>query len=269
MKKSSIFRYISLVIVLFLATSAFKCPIKELTKEHWNSIDAAEFDQKALDLQIKENTVKTLTPKGVTIYSRSAPSADTMNAIEASLDINEAQAKQYWNQTINRQKYAVYVIRAEREFNSDGQYVPAFAVPIRCPGDGYCGSIYDKGKLNVSGKTYSNLHYVFAAERVVGNAWLIPEYTRNFADMAIVSSFGGEHKIEEEFDFIRYLQDQVHLNGGHPLLALPADVMEEIFTRNNLRRDGMIQVSSRFVPRVMPQCAPTPEGDTRRMCVVE
>lgn len=271
MKKYFSISALLILCVLFTAGFSGKCSIKEFSRDYWNSIDPGKFNQKALELQLEQSKVKTVSPKGLTIFSRAALSSDSLNALEASLDINEAQAKQYFNQNINRGDFGVIVVKAEREISPDGLYLPVFAVPIRCPGDPYCGSIYDKGKMTVNGKTYSNLHYVYAAERVIGNkVWMVAEYNKNFVDMMFASSFGGEHEIEKQFDFLRYQQNAVHLNGGHPLMPLPPETIEEILTRNNVKRDVMALVSTRgFVPRVTPSCAPVPDGDDRKMCVVE
>lgn len=276
--------FILLVSVLFFFALGFKCGGGKV-----NFRNLREVQTEALNRQLAALSVVTTTPKGARVQSAQALPAEQLRGVEAAFDLGEAQTIVHNLQNqIGRGGYTVFVVKSERDFNAEGNYAPAFAVPILCSklyngayNDPYCGSIYDKGAFSVNGQLIEHINYVLAAERVVTedgqfNKWLVADYRGQMIDFMFAVNFGFEHCALRRHDIGQYLQTADHSSGGgHPLLGVSGDIIEQITTANHLTNERVSMqpasnnrgLSPRYTFR--PKCAPTPEGDARLMCVVE
>jgi len=147
------------------------------------------------------------TPKGANIYAVTKPSAAMMQAIDQGLtDLFEVARKNRYRQHLNYSDYTVFIARADRTKNADGNYSPDIAVGAAQ----YAGTQYDKGG------------YIYAAGMVVSNspsAFVIAEHTKNLGRVSDVVRFEGEHLVLYFNDRQRYEATKDHSRGGsHPIL---------------------------------------------------
>lgn len=147
------------------------------------------------------------TPKGATVYAVSRPSAVMLRAIDKGLsDLLVVARKNGYYKRLNYSEYTIFIARADRTQNGDGQYSPDIAV-----GAGqYAGSIYDKGG------------YIYAAGMVLSfnpMAFVIAEHTKEFNRVSDVVRYEGEHLVLYHNDRRRYQETADHSRGGgHPIL---------------------------------------------------
>jgi hypothetical protein len=152
-------------------------------------------------------TFSTKTPKGANVYGVSKPSSAVLAAIDKGLDDLFAVArKNGYNKRLHYSDYSIYIAKADRTKNSDGNYSPDIAV-----GAGqYAGSIYDKGG------------YIYAAGMVIAFdpcSFLIAEHTKEFTRISEVVRYEGEHLVLYHNDRDRYNATADHSKGGgHPIL---------------------------------------------------
>ncbi len=147
------------------------------------------------------------TPKGARVYSVNRPSARMLNAIDTGLsDLFAVARKNRYSRYLNYSDYTIFIAKADRSKDADGNYSPDIAVGAAQ----YAGSVYDKGG------------YIYAAGMVIGynpNAFLIGEHTKNFGRVSDVVRYEGEHLVLYHNDRRRYNQTADHSQGGgHPIL---------------------------------------------------
>ena len=152
-------------------------------------------------------TVAVHTPRGASVYAVTRPSSTVLNAIDKGLtDLFAVARKNGYYKRLNYSDYTVYIARADRTKDSQGQYSPDIAVGA----DQYAGSIYDQGG------------FVYAAGMVIANdpcTFVIAEHTKNFERISNVVRYEGEHLVLYHNDRRRYAATADHSKGGgHPIL---------------------------------------------------
>ena len=152
-------------------------------------------------------TVATKTPKGANVYSVTRPSATVLKAIDKGLtDLFAVSRKNGYYKRLNYTDYSIFIGKADRTKDSQGQYSPDIAVAA----NQYAGSIYDQGG------------FIYAAGLVISNdpcAFVIAEHTRDFDRISNVVRYEGEHLVLYHNDRRRYAATADHSKGGgHPIL---------------------------------------------------
>src|SRR5215213_3464243 len=112
-------------------------------------------------------TISTKTPQGARIYAVRQPNAQMLAAIDRGLDdLFDAAERNGYRRRLNHSDYVIFIAKADRRTNRDGQYSPDIAVPL----GQYAGSIYDQGG------------FIYAAGMVIGYnplAFVIAEHDRD------------------------------------------------------------------------------------------
>lgn len=152
-------------------------------------------------------TVTTRTPQGARIYAVRQPNARMLAAIDQGLDdLFDAAARNGYRRRLNHSDYVIFIARADRRTNSDGQYSPDIAVPT----GQYAGSVYDQGG------------FIYAAGMIIGYnplAFVIAEHERDYQRAAEAVRNEGEHLVLFHNDRRRYNETADHSRGGgHPIL---------------------------------------------------
>lgn len=154
-----------------------------------------------------EFTISTTTRQGARIYAVRQPSAKMLAAIDQGLaDLFAAAERNGYGRRLNYSDYVIFIARADRRTNSDGQYSPDIAVPT----GQYAGSVYDQGG------------FIYAAGMVIGYnplAFIIAEHDRDFPRVSEAVRNEGEHLVLYHNDRRRYNATLDHSRGGgHPIL---------------------------------------------------
>ncbi len=152
-------------------------------------------------------TVATRTPQGARIYAVRQPNARMLAAIDRGLnDLFDAAERNGYQRRLNHSDYVIFIARADRQFNRDGQYSPDIAVPT----GQYAGSVYDQGG------------FIYAAGMVIGYnplAFVIAEHDRDYPRVSEAVRNEGEHLVLYHNDRRRYNATLDHSRGGgHPIL---------------------------------------------------
>ena len=152
-------------------------------------------------------TVSAKTPKGANVYSVTRPSATVLKAIDKGLtDLFAVSRKNGYNKRLNYSDYSIFIGKADRLKDSQGQYSPDIAVTA----NQYAGSVYDQGG------------FIYAAGMVISNdpcAFVIAEHTKDFDRISNIVRYEGEHLILYHNDRRRYAATADHSKGGgHPIL---------------------------------------------------
>ena len=152
-------------------------------------------------------TVSTRTPNGAAVYAVNQPSSAVLGAIDAGLtDLFNVARKNGYRRNLSYQNYTIFIAKADRLKDADGNYSPDIAVGAAQ----YAGSIYDKGG------------YIYAAGMVVSfspGSFLIAEHSRDLGRVQNVVRYEGEHIVLYHNDRQRFLATQDHSKGGgHPIL---------------------------------------------------
>lgn len=147
------------------------------------------------------------TPKGANVYAVNRPSAAVLNAIDRGLaDLFVVARKNRYRSRLNYSDYSIFIARADRTKDSQGQYSPDFAIGAAQ----YAGSIFDQGG------------YIYVAGMVIRNdpcAFVIAEHTREFSRVSNVVRYEGEHLVLYHNDRRKYAATADHSKGGaHPIL---------------------------------------------------
>lgn len=147
------------------------------------------------------------SPKGARIYSVTRPSSQMLNAIDTGLsDLFVVARKNRYSKSLNYSDYTIFIGKADRMKDSQGNYSPDIAVSAAQ----YAGTDYDQGG------------FIYAAGMVIGynpNAFLIAEHTKNLQRVSEVVRYEGEHLVLYQNDRKRYQQTADHSQGGgHPIL---------------------------------------------------
>jgi len=151
--------------------------------------------------------VVTTTPRGVTVFARTAPRSDLLNAIDRGLaDLFAVAARHGYDNRMRFDDYTVFIGRADRLKDRQGQYSPDIAVPAQQ----YAGTDYDQGG------------FIYAAGMVLAFnpcAFVIAEHDRDLGRVSNVVRFEGEHLILYYNDRALYERTADHSRGGaHPIL---------------------------------------------------
>jgi hypothetical protein len=152
-------------------------------------------------------TVVGRTPRGANVYAVTQPSAAMLKAVDKGLtDLFSVARKNGYSRRLNYTDYTVFVAKADREKNADGNYSPDIAIGAAQ----YAGTEYDKGG------------YIYAAGMVISNdpaAFVIAEHKRDLGRVSDIVRFEGEHLVLYHNDRRRYSQTADHSRGGgHPIL---------------------------------------------------
>lgn len=152
-------------------------------------------------------TVSAVTPSGAKVYAVSRPSGAVLKAIDKGLaDLFAVAKKNGYRNRLNYSDYSIYIARADRTRDSQGQYSPDIAVGAAQ----YAGSVFDQGG------------FVYAAGMVVStasNAFVIAEHTRQLDRISNVVRYEGEHLVLYHNDRRRFNTTLDHSQGGgHPIL---------------------------------------------------
>ncbi len=149
----------------------------------------------------------TRTPQGANVYAVRAPNAATLNAVDQGLtELFAVARKNGYRNRLNYGDYTIYIAKADRTKDINGQYSPDIAIAAAQ----YAGSIYDQGG------------YIYAAGIVVAlnpSAFMIAEHTRNYGRISTAVRNEGEHLVLYHNDRQRYAATADHSKGGgHPIL---------------------------------------------------
>lgn len=145
--------------------------------------------------------------KGAVVYAVSAPSRETLAAIDKGLtDLFVVARKNGYKKKLKYSDYTIFVAKPDRQKDFEGKYSPDLAVDAKQ----YAGTIYDKGG------------YIYAAGIVVAFqpcAFMIGEHTKDFERISNVVRYEGEHIVLFHNDMKRYRETADHSKGGaHPIL---------------------------------------------------
>ena len=152
-------------------------------------------------------TVATRTQKGVYVYAVTRPSSSVLAAIDRGLDDLFAVArKNNYYKRLNYSDYSVFIARADRTKDYQGQYSPDIQIPVYQ----YAGTVFDKGG------------YMYAAGMVISLdpcAFIIAEHTKDLERVSNVVRYEGEHLVLYHNDRKRFDATADHSHGGaHPIL---------------------------------------------------
>jgi hypothetical protein len=151
--------------------------------------------------------VITSTPQGVTVVARTMPLADVLNAIDQGFaELFSVARRHGYNNHLSFEDYTVFIAKADRTTDSQGQYSPDIALPAAQ----YAGGYYDQGG------------YIFAAGMVLAfnpSAFIIAEHDRDLSRISNVVRYEGEHLVLYYNDLNLYEKTADHSKGGgHPIL---------------------------------------------------
>ena len=135
------------------------------------------------------------------------PRPEVLQAIDKGFaELFAVAARHGYRSRLNFRDYTVFIARADRNRNSDGNYSPDIAVNA----GQYAGSVYDQGG------------YVFAAGMVLAfnpSAFVIAEHERDWGRISNVVRYEGEHIVLYHNDRRLYSRTADHSRGGgHPIL---------------------------------------------------
>jgi hypothetical protein len=147
------------------------------------------------------------TGRGASVVAVNRPSPAVMNAIDRGLaELFDISRRNGYRNRLNYSDYTIYIAKADRDRDSQGQYSPDIAIGAAQ----YKGSIYDQGG------------YIFAAGLVLSaesSAFVIAEHTRDLDRVANVVRYEGEHIVLYHNDRRRFAATLDHSRGGgHPIM---------------------------------------------------
>jgi hypothetical protein len=169
--------------------------------------------QSAVDLT--KCDIHATTPKGVKLRSVNPVRPEMIAACDYAFEtmFEICRRKHNFHNRLKFSDYLVYIIPQDREHDSNGVYVPNFLLRA----DDYDGSIYDHDPAPGVG-------LVYAAEYCLPDksGFVVPEYTRNFDELAAVGGAfhnGLDHLILFANDVDWYARTENHASGGgHPII---------------------------------------------------
>ncbi len=152
-------------------------------------------------------TFSARTPRGAVVYSTRRPSTYVLRAIDKGLtDLFAVARKNRYRNRLNYSDYTIYVAKADRTKDADGNHSPAIAIPSAQ----YAGTVFDKGG------------YMYVAGMVISNeppAFLVPDHDQNVDHLSDYVRYEGEHLILYHNDRRLYSATADHSRGGsHPIL---------------------------------------------------
>lgn len=149
----------------------------------------------------------TRTQRGVRVFARIQPRAEVMRAIDDGFtELFQIARRHGYTRRLNYSDYTVFIGRADRMKDSQGNYSPDVAVPA----GQYAGSGYDQGG------------FVYAGGMVLTfnpSAFLIAEHDRQWQRVSNVVRYEGEHLVLYYNDRALFDKTADHSKGGfHPIL---------------------------------------------------
>ncbi|MBD0369588.1 MAG: hypothetical protein ICV60_01940 [Pyrinomonadaceae bacterium] len=149
----------------------------------------------------------TRTSNGVRVFARSRPRTEVLVAInEGFTELFRIARRHGYTRRLNYSDYTVFIGRADRLKDSQGNYSPDVAVPA----GQYAGSGYDQGG------------FIYAGGMVLTfnpSAFLIAEHDRAWQRVSNVVRYEGEHLVLYFNDRALYNKTADHSTGGyHPIL---------------------------------------------------
>jgi hypothetical protein len=149
----------------------------------------------------------TRTQRGVRVFARTQPRAEVMRAIDDGFtELFQIARRHGYTRRLNYSDYTVFIGRADRMKDSQGNYSPDVAVPA----GQYAGSGYDQGG------------FVYAGGMVLTfnpSAFLIAEHDRQWQRVSNVVRYEGEHLVLYYNDRALFDKTADHSKGGfHPIL---------------------------------------------------
>lgn len=152
-------------------------------------------------------SVVTRTPRGANVVAVKRPTLDVVKAIDKGLtDLFAVARKNRYRNRLNYSDYTIYVGKADRTNDADGNYSPAIAIGAAQ----YAGTVFDKGG------------FIYVAGMVLSNepcAMLVPEHVKNYGLLSDYVRYEGEHLVLYHNDRRRYTATADHSKGGgHPIL---------------------------------------------------
>lgn len=196
-------------LILSLAFAAFT--LTALSPQAWARQRAPAVDRRALAQAEGYSGDRfdyfTETPRGAHVAALRRPRAEMLRAIDDGLtDLFRVARRNGYRARLNYSDYTIFVGRADRTRNRDGVYSPDIAIGAAQ----YRGSVYDQGG------------YVYAAGLVSSFepcAFVIAEHESDWARVANVVRYEGEHLVLYHNDRRRYQETYDHSRGGsHPIL---------------------------------------------------
>ena len=151
--------------------------------------------------------VVTRTQRGVRVFARTAPRPDVLRAIDDGFaQLFQIARRKGYTRRLNYSDYTVFIGRADRMKDSQGNYSPDVAVPA----GQYAGSGYDQGG------------FIYAAGMVLTfnpSAFMIAEHDSNWQRISSVVRYEGEHLVLYFNDRALFERTADHSKGGfHPIL---------------------------------------------------
>lgn len=152
-------------------------------------------------------TIAAQTPKGALVYAVNRPNNKMLAAIDNGLtDLFAVAEDNGYRKRLNYSDYTIFIAKADRTQNRDGNYSPDIAVGAAQ----YAGTDFDQGG------------FIYAAGMVLGYnpcAFVFAEHTKNFERVSEVVRYEGEHLVLYHNDRKLYRQTADHSQGGgHPIL---------------------------------------------------
>lgn len=151
--------------------------------------------------------VATRTARGVRVLARTQPRAEVLRAIDDGLtQLFQIARRRGYTRRLNYSDYTIFIGRADRLKDSQGNYSPDVAVPS----GQYAGSGYDQGG------------FIYAGGMVLAfnpSAFLIAEHDRSWERVSNVVRYEGEHLVLYYNDRALFNRTADHSTGGyHPIL---------------------------------------------------
>lgn len=147
------------------------------------------------------------TAQGVRVFARTQPRGEVLRAIDDGFtELFQIARRRGYARRLNYSDYTVFIGRADRLKDSQGNYSPDVAVPA----GQYAGSGYDQGG------------FIYAGGMVLTfnpSAFLIAEHDRSWQRVSSVVRYEGEHLVLYFNDRPLYNRTADHSTGGyHPIL---------------------------------------------------
>ena len=151
--------------------------------------------------------VITRTQRGVRVFARTQPRPEVIRAIDDGFtELFQIARRHGYTRRMNYSDYTVFIGRADRMQDSQGNYSPDVAVPA----GQYAGSGYDQGG------------FIYAGGMVLTfdpSAFLIAEHDRSWQRVSSVVRYEGEHLVLYFNDRALFNKTADHSTGGyHPIL---------------------------------------------------
>lgn len=194
---------------LFLLTALCALGLSSIAVRPVSAQDSRDRKLIAYAEQVSGDTfpVTTRTARGVRVFARTAPRAEVLRAIDDGFaELFQIARRHGYTWRLNYTDYTVFIGRADRLKDSQGNYSPDVAVPA----GQYAGSGYDQGG------------FIYAAGMVLTfnpSAFLIAEHDRQWQRISNVVRYEGEHLVLYFNDRPLFDKTADHSRGGfHPIL---------------------------------------------------